>query len=294
MFETIHSILQAIGQRVAHEVPVIATVAVVFTVIAFIAHRDKPHRGRWWRKPELATDLVYALIMPIIGTYMRVAFLSAGVFLIASMAGMAKVPSVDTYLDTGIGFLSALPFWAQVIVYMVVADVMLYWTHRTFHGAGLWRYHAIHHAPEDLDWSSAYRFHPINVVMHSVLVDSLLLLAGISPQVLIFLVPFNVFMSAFVHADLDWDLGPFRMVLASPVFHRWHHTSPEEGGEMNFAPTFPIIDKIFGTYYMPEDKLPVEFGVDDRAFPKRFDQQMLYPFRKPDAEPEPTKLTPAE
>ena len=40
----------------------------------------------------------------------------------------------------------------------------------------------------------------------------------------------RVFMSAFVHANLNWTLGPFRYVLASPVFHRWHHTALERGG----------------------------------------------------------------
>ena len=52
-----------------------------------------------------------------------------------------------------------------------------------------------------------------------------LLLAGISPNVMLWVGPFTTATSAFVHANLNWTLGPFKYVLASPVFHRWHHTS---------------------------------------------------------------------
>ncbi len=172
-----------------------------------------------------------------------------------------------------------MSFWAQAAIALVVADVMLYWTHRIFHVDRLWRYHAIHHSSEHLDWISAFRFHPVNTIFHTVFVDSVLLLSGIAPEVFIFLLPFQVFMSGLVHADVDWDFGPFKYVIASPVFHRWHHTDVDRGGSMNFAPTFPVIDLIFGTFYMPEGKLPDNFGVDDPHFPKSFEQQMLYPFR---------------
>ena len=95
-------------------------------------------------------------------------------------------------------------------------------------------------------------------------------MAGISPNVMLWLGPFNIFHSAFVHANLNWTLGPFRYVIATPVFHRWHHTSPEEGGNTNFAGTFPLWDILFGTFRMPENRLPDHYGVDDQSsFPRR-------------------------
>ena len=50
----------------------------------------------------------------------------------------------------------------------------------------------------------------------SVATDVVLLLAGISPNVLVFLGPFTIAHSAFVHANLKWTLGPLRYVLAGP------------------------------------------------------------------------------
>jgi len=92
--------------------------------------------------------------------------------------------------------------------------------------------------------------------------------------------PFTIAYSAFVHANLNWTLGPFKYVLASPVFHRWHHTPADEGGDKNFASTFPILDWLFGTFYMPEGKVPTAYGIDDKEFPEGFGSQLLYPFRR--------------
>ena len=134
----------------------------------------------------------------------------------------------------------------------------------------LWKYHAVHHSSEELDWISAARFHPINIFLGSVATDVVLLLAGISPNVLVFLGPFTIAHSAFVHANLNWTLGPFKYVMAGPVFHRWHHTMAERGGEKNFASTFPVLDLMFGTFYMPKNELPDAYGIADPSFPPTF------------------------
>ena len=36
--------------------------------------------------------------------------------------------------------------------------------------------------------------------------------------------PFLTFYAIFVHASVNWDFGPLRYVVATPVFHRWHHS----------------------------------------------------------------------
>jgi sterol desaturase/sphingolipid hydroxylase (fatty acid hydroxylase superfamily) len=106
-----------------------------------------------------------------------------------------------------------------------------------------------------------------------------MLTLGISPAVMAFLVPFDILSSAWVHSNLNWTFGPFKYVIATPVFHRWHHTPPEQGGETNFAPTFAFWDWVFGTFYMPEGKLPSTFGTNDPLFPEGYFRQLLYPFK---------------
>jgi len=173
-----------------------------------------------------------------------------------------------------------MPLWAQALTFLVVSDFLLYWFHRWYHGAHLWKYHAVHHSSEEVDWISAARFHPVNILFGTVLVDVALLLAGISPNVMLWVGPFTTASSAFVHANLNWTLGPFKYVIAGPVFHRWHHTAADRGGNMNFAGTFPVWDILFGTFYMPENELPDAYGIDDKQFPDGFAGQLLYPFRQ--------------
>jgi sterol desaturase/sphingolipid hydroxylase (fatty acid hydroxylase superfamily) len=184
------------------------------------------------------------------------------------------------FYDNGHGPLAQLPLWVQAALFLILSDFMLYWTHRMFHGGGFWKYHAIHHAPEDLDWISAARFHPVNLFLGTVAVDVILLLAGISPNIMLWVGPFTTFHSAFVHANLNWTLGPFKYVIATPVFHRWHHTSLDQGGDTNFAGTFPVWDMLFGTFRMPNNELPSNYGIDGDAVPSDIAGQLMYPFRQ--------------
>ena len=153
----------------------------------------------------------------------------------AWLFGITTAEGLVAFYDDGHGPLAQLPLWLQAAIFLVASDFMMYWIHRAFHRPAMWKYHAVHHSSEDLDWISAARFHPVNIFLGSVLVDVVLLLAGISPNVLVFLGPFTIAHSAFVHANLNWTLGPFKYVLAGPVFHRWHHTAAARGGERNFA-----------------------------------------------------------
>ena len=163
------------------------------------------------------------------------------------------------------------------VIYLLGSDLILYATHRMFHGVRLWRFHAVHHSSRHLEWISAVRFHPVDAILHGTVPDVMMLLLGVSPEVLVWTMPFTVGTGALVHANLDWRFGPFRYVLASPVFHRWHHTSESRGGSSNFAATFPFIDLAFGTFYLPADQLPDAYGTDDPAIPADFAGQLVHP-----------------
>ena len=231
----------------------------------------------WWRKRELITDLCYWFIIPLFARYLRIGLLVIGA---ALLFGITTDAGLKEFYDVGHGPLAQLPLWLQVAIYLIGADFIMYGLHRAFHRSALWKYHAVHHSSKELDWISAMRFHPVNIFLGGIFADVVLLLAGLSPNVLVVLGPFTIAHSAFVHANLNWTLGPFKYVLAGPVFHRWHHTMAERGGEKNFASTFPVIDLIFGAFYMPKNELPDAYGIADRSFPPTFSRQMLYPFKQ--------------
>jgi sterol desaturase/sphingolipid hydroxylase (fatty acid hydroxylase superfamily) len=91
--------------------------------------------------------------------------------------------------------------------------------------------------------------------------------------------PFLTLYAILIHADLDWDFGPLRYVLATPRFHRWRHTSEEEGLDRNFSGLLPLWDLMFDTFYMPQSR-PQHFGVRGMALPASLPAQLLWPFRE--------------
>jgi len=269
-------VVEMFGQTIAKVVPVTIALALIFSVLAhfWACNPGKP----WWRKRELVTDICYWFFVPLFARVFRIGLLVIGAGVIFNIH---DADELIAFYDNGHGPLSALPLWLQAFLFLALADFMMYWLHRMFHNGGFWKYHAVHHSSEDLDWISAARFHPVNLLLGTIGVDVILLMAGISPNVMLWVGPFNIFHSAFVHANLNWTLGPFKYVLATPVFHRWHHTSMQEGGNTNFAGTFPVWDILFGNWRMPENALPDDYGVDNQAtFPTEIAGQLAYPFRR--------------
>jgi sterol desaturase/sphingolipid hydroxylase (fatty acid hydroxylase superfamily) len=70
-------------------------------------------------------------------------------------------------------------------------------------------------------------------------------------------------------------------VIASPVYHRWHHSAAPAAINKNFAGLFPFWDRVFGTLHLPKDRQPTTFGVVGDAPPAAFLPQLFYPFRAP-------------
>ena len=107
--------------------------------------------------------------------------------LIIGAALLFRITTADgliAFYDNGHGPLAALPLPAQMVIFLIGEDIILYWTHRLFHGQRMWRYHAVHHSSEELEWISAARFHPVELFLGNVAADVIMLLIGISPNVL--------------------------------------------------------------------------------------------------------------
>lgn len=242
-------------------------VAAIFIPLSYVfARKRQPsfHKGLlidgfYW----LAGPLLYSCILfPII---------------IAFYSGIQAIVSLHYW---GVAHFSPLPILLQAVIILLISDVIQYWLHRFFHRDPLWKFHAIHHSSQVVDWLSAARFHPINIIFYSLSVNALVACMGFSAETFQILIPFNMIYSPLVHANVPWTYGPFKYIMASPVFHRWHHTHLHEGGNKNFAPTFSFLDVIFGTFYMPKDRLPENFGIEGNPVPNSVLGQMIYPFKK--------------
>ena len=247
----------------------------VFLLIERVAgrgrNRAQPVMRRGW-----FTDVVYwfvtvLLTKPLVRVMM---ILPLGLLL------LAQVTSLDALRQgayAGFGPLSRQPVWVQAIQIYVLVDFIGYWTHRQFHRGRWWPFHAVHHSSEDLDWLGSLRVHPVNDLVNKLAQASPVLLLGYNPLVTLSTAPILTLYAIFLHANVNWDFGPLRSVIATPVFHRWHHSREPEAWDKNFAGLLPLWDRLFGTYYMPRNRWPANFGICE-PMPTGFIGQLWAPF----------------
>jgi len=248
--------------------------AVAFAAFGCLARLSPCNRDqRRFLTRDLPDNALFMMLGLLIYGDLAGLYIRAGAQLIFHGDGAAIAASILQ----GYGWAARLPLLAQAALIIFSMDLVQYWLHRLFHVGLLWPFHAVHHSAEELDWTAAYRFHPVNFVIYSGGALALMRLVGFSPAAFLLIGPFNLVVGPLVHANLDWTFGPFRYVIASPVFHRWHHVKDPAVHNRNFAPTFPVLDLIFGTFYMPKDRLPSDYGVE--GVPPHFVAQLVYPFR---------------
>jgi sterol desaturase/sphingolipid hydroxylase (fatty acid hydroxylase superfamily) len=246
---------------------------VAFRAIEFLRPRARrlPILRRGFR-----TDLAYWVCTPLVTrAVVRIAVLIAAV----PVALLAYGKLDRDLIQHGFGPAAGVPLWLQAIAILLISDAAGYWMHRGFHGRRLWRFHAVHHSSQDLDWLAAVRVHPLNDVTMRLATTIPVLALGFSPLAVAGIVPVLTLFAILLHANIDWDWGPLRAVIASPRFHRWHHTDEAAARDRNFAGLFPIWDLLWGTYHMPRGRLPSTFGTSTEVPPGLL-AQLAFPFRR--------------
>ncbi len=179
-------------------------------------------------------------------------------------------------------WVAALPFLVQLIAIMFLTDLVQYWVHRLFHRIpALWRFHAVHHSAQHMDWMAGARMHFLEIlILRGTTVFPMILLGFSQTAVNAYVLVVYLF-ATFAHSNLGWRLGFMEKFFVTPRFHHWHHGIEKEAIDVNFAIHFPLFDKIFGTHHMPENnRWPSGYGIGGHPVPKGYWQQFLYPFRR--------------
>lgn len=189
------------------------------------------------------------------------------------------------------GASAALPLWARMAAAMVVGEIGFYWGHRLSHEIPLlWRFHAVHHSAEHVNFLVNTRAHPVDIVFTRLCGLMLLYATGLAapvgpnptfvPALILFI---GSFWSFFIHANIRARLGWFEELLSTPAFHHWHH-SRRDHIDHNYAAMLPVMDRVFGTFYLPRH-WPAEYGTDT-PMPAALPAQLLAPFRPAVAQPD--------
>jgi len=212
--------------------------------------------------------------------YFAINHLAVGLLLLATNAlvhaffGWAVFPPLQQSVRE-------LPWWVELPLLVLVADLVQYWVHRTWHRIpALWRIHAVHHSIATVDWLAGSRMHVLDMVATRVLVLGAIFVLGFSRwaiDVYIIIVGFHAVLN---HANVRLPWGPLSHLVVTPEFHHWHHASDREALDRNFAAHFPFLDRLFGTLHVAPQTLPQRYGALGETLPRGFVRQQLHPFRR--------------
>jgi sterol desaturase/sphingolipid hydroxylase (fatty acid hydroxylase superfamily) len=236
------------------------------------------HTSKLFRK-AFGTDLAYYFLNA----------LSSKLLLIVPLAVLSAFAH-HMFAGRLYGTVGSWPMGLRLAAAAVVSDVGAYWGHRWSHEIPwLWRFHAVHHSAEELDWLVNSRAHPLDIVFTRLCgyVPMYVLglaqpMAGSQMDLVPVLVAFvGTLWGFFVHANLRWRFGFFEWLVSTPAFHHWHHVKTTPINK-NYAALLPWVDGMFGTLYMPRHEWPSDYGTETQVA-EGLQGQLLQPFSAQDA-----------
>jgi len=229
---------------------------------AFSRLREQPIFRPQWR-----TDLVHFAMSHLL--------VQATVLLTLAPATLLFAWAVRPALQRVV---QAQPLVLQFVEIVLVADLAQYVVHRTFHQVPwLWRFHAIHHSAEAMDWLAGSRLHLVDIVVTRGLSFVPLYLLGFSPPAVYAYLVFVAFHAVFIHANVRFRFRPIERLVVTPRYHHWHHAAAPEAVDRNFAVHVPILDRLFGTSYFPEGRWPDAYGLAGPPVPDGWVRQLVWP-----------------
>jgi len=148
--------------------------------------------------------------------------------------------------------------WWTIIPCYVILDFCSYWAHRISHVQRFWwATHVVHHSGENYNLSVSFR---LSWLQHLKIIFLLpVALLGFHPVIFFVVNQVAVLFQFWVHTEYIGRLHPaVEYIFATPSHHRVHHGSQKHYINKNYAATFIIWDRLFGTFEPEVEK--VKYG----------------------------------
>lgn len=219
-----------------------------------------------------------------------IAALNIVLFRLALPLGLIAVALFAT--DRGWGLLNqaGAPAWLALLLGVVVLDLVKYFEHRALHGVPLlWRLHVVHHADLDIDFTTAFRHHPFELVVGVTLSTAVIVLVGVPAEAVLVFELLATVVATYSHMNARTPgaiEGALRAVIVTPEMHGVHHSALRRETDSNFGLILSFWDRLFGTYVARPaaglDDLTVGVEYFRESGDLRLDRLLLMPFRRPE------------
>ncbi len=223
-----------------------------------------PRHKSWhltWK--ELATDLFYVGI-----SITLVRFVDN---FIGSDAIIEHV--LNSYDWDKFAWFTTLPLLVQALAILLIFDFGQYWMHRAMHNwYPLWLPHSVHHYITQLNLFKGAVGNPVELFLIGLGIGGLF---DFLPRAALLAGAIGTSITIYQHTNVRFNSPRWwRFMFNTTEHHSLHHSQDFEATRSNYANTFIIIDRIFGTCLDGEaELLGMEGG---RRMSIR--EQMLYPF----------------
>ena len=234
--------------------------------------------GEVWMGKSAQNDYFIA----IFGSVLRLTLLSwafinwkpIAAFVVWVLHTIGVSGSVNDSAALGLGF-------ALTVVLFVADDFMRWFMHYIMHAIPeLWEFHKVHHSAEELNFMTAERIHPLEIVLTSL---AAALVFGTVNGVFIaffgdkltvqtvfganmFLVAFNVCGGVLRHSPVWISYGPrIERWVISPAMHQIHHSGEVRHFDKNMGGALAVWDRMFGTLYIPQSREITSFGIGEET-----------------------------
>ena len=186
-----------------------------------------------------------------------VARIAVGIFAPLSIATPLVHWAVQHRLTT-----IALDGWVAVMALFVGQEFCYYWFHRAAHRVRwFWGNHAVHHSPNELNLSAAFRIGAFGKLTGVTLFFVPLIWVGFDVRTVFSVLTLNLLYQFWIHATWIPKLGWLEYVLNTPSAHRVHHASNPQYLDANFGGVLIVFDRLFGTYIEERADLPCRYGL---------------------------------
>ncbi len=186
------------------------------------------------------------------------------------------------------GLLAQTSVAASVVIFFVVFEFVQYWFHRLSHeghgalGRFLWKVHLAHHLPDRVYVVMHGVFHPINALITAFLLQSCMLLLGLSPQAAFAAMLLIDLQTMISHFNVDVRAGWLNYLFIGTELHRYHHSENVDEAK-NYGTVIPLWDLVFGTSLYQPARPPTRLGLDgSSAYPssQKLLSVLTLPFRR--------------